>query len=183
VVVRPETVIGWHRKGLRLFWAWKSRRTATERPPKDMEIRKLVVQMANANSTWGAPRIHGELLKLGIVVSERTVSRYMPPQRRRPPSQTWRTFLKNHVDSLVAVDFFVVPTATFRILYGFVVLELKRRRVIHFNVTANPTAEWTALQIRQAFPWDTAPRCLQRDRDSIFSRRFRELVANMSIDG
>jgi transposase InsO family protein len=182
VVVRPETVIGWHRKGFRLFWTWKSGRTATGRPAKDAEIRKLVVQMANANSTWGAPRIHGELLKLGIVVSERTVSRYMPPQQRRPPSQTWRTFLKNHVDSLVAVDFFVVPTATFRILYGFVVMGLKRRRVIHVNVTANPTAEWTALQIRQAFPWDTAPRYLQRDHDSIFSRRFRVLVATMNID-
>ena len=99
-------------------WTWKSRRKATGRPAKDAEIRKLIVQMANANPTWGAPRIHGELLKLGFVVSQRTVSRYLPPKQRRPPSQTWRTFVKNHVDSLVAVDFFVVPTATFRVLYG-----------------------------------------------------------------
>jgi len=131
-VVQPQTVIRWHRQGFRAFWNWKSRRGRTGRPPVDSEIAKLVRTMALANPLWGAPRIHGELLKLGLDVSQRTVGRLMP-RRAKPPSQTWRTFLENHVADLVSVDFFVVPTAMFRVLYVFVVLLHHRRRVVHFN--------------------------------------------------
>jgi transposase InsO family protein len=136
--------------------------------------------MALANPLWGAPRIHGELLKLGFDVSQRTVARLMP-RRPKPPSQTWRTFLQNHVADLVSVDFFVVPAATFRILYVFVVLLHHRRRVVHFNVTDSPTAAWTAQQIVEAFPDDSAPRYLLRDRDSIYGGGFRRRVEGMCI--
>jgi putative transposase len=129
----------------------------------------------------GAPRIHGELLKLGIEISERTVSNLMPRRDRKPPSQTWRTFLKNHMDSIVSIDFFTVPTATFRVLFALVVLSHSRRRVVHFNVTTNPTAEWTAQQIVEAFPWDTAPKYLLRDRDSVCGSHFRKRLKNMGI--
>src|SRR3989454_94732 len=155
-VVQPQTVIRWHRQGFRAFWNWKSRRGRTGRPPVDSELAKLVRTMALANPLWGAPRIHGELLKLGLDVSQRTVGRLMP-RRAKPPSQTWRTFLENHVADLVSVDFFVVPTATFRVLYVFVVLLHHRRRVVHFNVTDSPTAAWTAQQVVEAFPHDSAP--------------------------
>jgi len=150
-VVRPETVIRWHRQGFRAFWNWKSRRGRTGRPPVDWEVAKLVRTMALANPLWGAPRIHGELLKLGLNISQRTVGRLMP-RRAKPPSQTWRTFLQNHVADLVSVDFFVVPTVTFRVLYVFVVLLHHRRKVVHFNVSDSPTAAWTAQQITEAFP-------------------------------
>jgi hypothetical protein len=123
--------------------------------------------MAEANPLWGALRIHGELLKLGIDVSERTVSNLMPRRKPRPPSQTWRTFLKNHMINMVSIDFFTVPTATFRILFVLVILSHSRRKVVYFNVTSNPTPKWTAQQIVNAFPWDTAPKYLLRDRDSI----------------
>ena len=136
-VVRPETVIRWHRQGFRVFWTWKSRRGRTGRPPVGSELANLIRTMALANPLWGAPRIHGELLKLGLDISERTVARLMP-RRPRPPSQTWRTFLQNHLADLVSVDFFVVPTATFRVLYVFVVLLHHRRQVVHFNVTDSP---------------------------------------------
>src|SRR5882724_3076292 len=138
-VVRPETVIRWHRQGFRAFWNWKSRRGRTGRPPVDWEVAKLVRTMALANPLWGAPRIHGELLKLGLNISQRTVGRLMP-RRAKPPSQTWRIFLQNHVADLVSVDFFVVPTVTFRVLYVFVVLLHHRRKVVHFNVSDSPTA-------------------------------------------
>src|SRR3989440_1515199 len=177
-VVQPQTVIRWHRQGFRVFWNWKSRRGRTARPPVDLEIAKLVRPMAFANSLWGAPRIHGELLKLGLDVSQRTVGR---PRRAKPPSQTWRTFLENHVADLVSVDFFVVPTVTFRILYVFVVLLHHRRRVVHFNVTDSPTAAWTAQQIVEAFPDASAPRYLLRDRDSIYGGEFRRRVKGMCI--
>ncbi len=165
-VVRPETVIRWHRQGFRAFWTWKSRSGRTGRPSVGSEVAKLVRTMALANPLWGAPRIHGELLKLGFDVSQRTVARLMP-RRPKPPSQTWRTFLQNHVLDLVSVDFFVVPTATFRLLYVFVVLLQHRRKVVHFNVTDSPTAAWTAQQIVEAFPDDSAPHYLLRDRDGI----------------
>jgi transposase InsO family protein len=129
---------------------------------------------------WGAPRLHAELLKLGIDVSQATVARYMV-KHRKPPSQTWRTFLENHVKQLMSVDFFVVPTIDFKILFVFLVLAHERRRVIHFNVTQHPTAEWTATQIAQAFPWDTAPRYLLRDRDCVYGDAFRRQTANMLI--
>ena len=179
-VVRPETVIRWHRQGFRAFWNWKSRRGRTGRPPVDCEVAKLVRTMALANPLWGAPRIHGELLKLGLNISQRTVGRLMP-RRAKPPSQTWRTFLQNHVADLVSVDFFVAPTVTFRVLYVFVVLLHHRRQVVHFNVTDSPTVAWTAQQLVEAFPDDSAPRYLLRDRDCIYGGEFRRRVKGMLI--
>jgi len=152
-VVRPQTVIRWHRQGFRAFWTWKSRRGRVGRPRVISELAELVRTMALANPLWGSPRIHGELLKLGFELSQRTVARLMP-RRPKPPSQSWRTFLQNHLADLVSVDFFVVPTATFRVLYVFVVQLHHRRRVVHFNVTDSPTAAWTAQQIVEAFPDD-----------------------------
>jgi putative transposase len=136
--------------------------------------------MCISNPTWGAPRVHGELLKLRINVSQSTVSKYMV-RHRKPPSQSWRTFLENHVKQLVSVDFFVVPTIDFWLLFVFLVMAQDRGRVLHFNVTEHPTAEWTAAQLGQAFPWDTAPRCLLRDRDQIYGYAFRILTADMQI--
>ncbi len=136
--------------------------------------------MSRANPLWGAPRIHGELLKLGIEISQTTVAKYMP-RRRQPPSQTWRAFLDNHLHDLVAVDFFTVLSATFHILFVFVVLAHDRRRVLHFNVTEHPTAEWTAQQIIEAFPWDTAPRYLLHDRDAVYGVHFQRRVAGLEI--
>ena len=136
--------------------------------------------MSTANPLWGAPRIHGELLKLGIQISQATVAKYMVRQRK-PPSQTWRTFLENHVQQLVAIDFLVVPTVNFRLLFVFVVLAHQRRHAIHFNVTTHPTADWTGRQIAQAFPWDSAPRYLLHDRDCIYGAAFRQRVGEMGI--
>src|SRR5215468_7244783 len=153
LVVKPETVIAWHRRGFRWYWRRKSRQGEPGRPAIDWEVRELIRKMSLANPLWGAPRIHGELLKLGIEVSQATVAKYMVRQPR-PPSQTWRTFLHNHVKDLVATDFFVVPTLSFRVLFVFVALAHHRRRLLHFNVTAHPTSEWTAQQIAEAFPWD-----------------------------
>ncbi len=180
VIVKPETVIRWHRRGFRLYWTWKSRHARPGRPEIALEVRDLIRKMSVANPLWGAPRIHGELLKLGINLSQATVAKYMA-RPRKPPSQTWYTFLNNHVRDLVAVDFFTVPTICFRVLFVFVVLAHHRRRHIHFNVTANPSAEWVAQQIVQAFPWDTAPRYLIRDRDTIYGEDFRQRVQAMGI--
>ena len=180
VIVKPATVIAWQRKGFRLYWRWKSRAEKSGRPCISREIRELVRQMSIANPLWGALRIHGELLKLGIQVSQATVAKYMVRQRK-PPSQTWRTFLENHVQQLVAIDFLVVPTVSFRILYVFIVLAHHRRHAIHFNVTAHPTAEWTARQIGEAFPWDSAPCYLLHDRDCIYGASFHQRVAEMGI--
>ena len=142
-IVKPETVISWHRKGFRLYWAWKSGRGTSGRPEVSEEVGDLVRKMSKANPFWGAPRIHGELLKIGIEVSQATVAKYMGRQPK-PPSQTWRTFLENHVQQWVSTDFFVVPTVTFRVLYVFIVLAHDRRRLLHFNVSAHPTSEWMA---------------------------------------
>ena len=180
VLVKPDTVIAWHRKGFRLYWSWKSRSGHVGRPGTSQEIRSLIREMSLRNVLWGAPRLHGESLKLGIEVSQATVAKYMV-KHRKPPSQTWRTFLENHVKQLVSVDFFVVPTVSFTVLYVFLVLAHERRRVVHFNVTEHPTAEWTAAQLMQAFPWDTAPRYLLRDRDRIYGNAFRTQAANMAI--
>ena len=166
VIVKPETVIAWHRRGFRLWWAWKSRRRVG-RPTVPADVRLLIRTMAQANPRWGAPRIHGELLKLGITISQATVAKYIG-RRRPPPSQTWRTFLRNHVGQIVAADFFVVPTATYRLLFVLVLLAHDRRRIRHIAVTAHPTAAWTAQQMREAFPWDEAPRYLIHDRDHAF---------------
>ena len=144
------------------------------------EVRELIRTMSRENPLWGAPKIHGELLKLGIEIGETSVSKYMV-RRRRPPSQTWRTFLENHVKSMVSVDFFTVPTIRFQILYVFLVLAHERRRIVHFAVTAHPTAEWTAQQMREAFPWESAPRYLLRDRDRIFGKDFVDQVKAMGI--
>jgi transposase InsO family protein len=181
LIVKPDTVIGWHRKGFRLFWTKLSRRKIGGRPSATSQITALIKQMTQANPLWGAPRIHGELLKLGIDISERTVSRLMP-KNRKPPSQTWRTFLDNHFRELVSIDFLTVPTATFRVLYVLVVLAHDRRRVVHFNVTEHPTAAWTAQQMIEAFPEETAPRFLLRDRDQIYGEEFRRRVAGMRIE-
>jgi putative transposase len=170
-LVKPETVIRWHRTGFKLVWNWKSRRNGLGRPPVSREVRALIRRMAGANPLWGAPRIHGELQKLGVEISQAAVSKYMV-RHRRPPTQTWRTFLDNHLRSLVAVDFFTVPTVTFKVLFVFVVLAHHRRRVVHFNVSASPTAHWTGQQLVEAFPWETAPRYLLRDRDGLYGVEF-----------
>jgi putative transposase len=163
-----------------LFWTGKIRRGQPGRPVLPKDIRDLIRSMSRENPLWGAPRIHSELLKLGMDVGETSVSKYLI-RRRRPPSQTWRTFLENHVTSMVSVDFFTVPTIPFQILYVFLVLAHDRRRILHFGVTTHPTAEWTAHQLREAFPWDSAPRYLLRDRDRIFGQEFVEQVKAMGI--
>ena len=150
VLVKPETVLAWHRRGFRLFWTWKSRHR-TGRPTVAPDVRALIREMSTANPLWGAPRIHGELQKLGISVSQSTVAKYMP-RRHAPPSQTWRTFLANHASQIMAADFFVVPTVTFRLLFVLVILAHDRRRIVHVAVTDHPTAAWTAQQLRNAFP-------------------------------
>jgi len=166
-IVKPETVLAWHRRGFRLFWTWKSRHR-TGRPAVTRDVRALIREMSTANPLWGAPRIHGELQKLGIAVSESTVAKYMR-QHPRPPSQRWRTFLANHVSQIMAADLFVVPTMTFWLLFVLVILAHDRRRIAHVAVTAHPTAAWTAQQLRNAFPENEAPRYLLHDRDSVFA--------------
>src|SRR3989442_1976822 len=180
VIVSPNTVLRWQRRRFREYWARLSARPAAGRQRVSRQIRALVVRMAQANPLWGAPRIHGELQKLGIDVAERTVSRLLP-KRRSPPSQTRRTFLTNHVRDLVAIDFFTVPTARLRVLFVFVVLAHDRRRLLHFNVTERPTAAWTAQQIVDAFPDDSAPSYLLRDRDSVYGHVFRQRVKGMGV--
>jgi hypothetical protein len=177
-IFKPETVIRWHRTGFRLYGRWKSRGLRLGRPQVPPEVQDLIRKMSLANPLWGAPRIHGELLKLGIPLSPAIVAKYMVHSRKRP-SQAWRAFLNNHVTPLASTDFFVVPTVTFRVLFVFVVLAHHRRRVIHFNVTAHPSSEWAARQIADAFPWDSAPRYLRRDRDSIDGDSFRQIVREM----
>ena len=179
-IVKPETVIAWHRAGFRLFWTWKVRHGQPGRPAISREVRDLIRKMCRQNPSWGAPRIHGELLKLGIDIAESSVSKYMV-RCRKPPSQTWRTFLENHAQQLVSIDFFTVPTIRFQVLYVFLVLAHDRRRILHFNVTAHPTTEWTGQQLREAFPYDQLPRYLLRDRDAIFGMEFREQVRDMGI--
>jgi transposase InsO family protein len=173
VVVRPATVVAWHRRGFAWYWARRSRRNG--RPPVGVDVRRLVREMAAMNPLWGAPRIHGELLKLGFAVSERTVSRLMP-RRRKPPSQTWRTFLENHLGSTVAVDFFAVPTVTCRILFVFIVLAHDRRRIVHVDVTPHPTSAWTRQQLREAFPNQANARFLLHDGDTTFDAAFGRSV-------
>jgi putative transposase len=179
--LHPDTVVRWHREGFKHYWTWKSRRQRVGRPPVDKEIRKLIRQMQSANIGWGAPRIHGELLKLGIDISQAAVSKYMVRQQK-PPSQTWRTFLENHADCIAGIDFFTVPTATFRILYVFIVLCHDRRHIVHFNVTAHPTARWTAQQLVEAFPFESAPRYLLRDRDAIYGEKVRRWIKSLCIE-
>ncbi|MBU8871327.1 MAG: DDE-type integrase/transposase/recombinase, partial [Gemmatimonadales bacterium] len=168
-IVQPDTVIRWHRKGWRLYWRWRSK-PGKGRPKVSVEIRTLISRMSQENYMWGSPRIHGELLKLGYDICESTIAKYMV-SRTGPSSQTWRTFMRNHMADMVAIDFFTVHTATFKTLYVFLILSLNRRRVIHFNITSNPSADWTSMQLIQAFPFDSAPRYLIRDRDGIYGQQ------------
>jgi transposase InsO family protein len=167
VIVKPETVVAWHRQGFRLFWTWRSRQRFG-RPPVASDVRMLIRTMAQANLLWGAPRIHGELIKLGVAVSQATVATYLGRRDAPPPSHTWKTFLANHLQQIVAADFFVVPTATCRLLFVLVILAHERRRIVHVAVTDHPTAAWTAQQLREAFRWNDVPRYLVHDRDSAF---------------
>ena len=181
IIVQPATVIRWHRQGFKLYWRWKSPNGRPGRPPIEREIRDLIRCMSRENPTWGAPRILSEMLLLGYHVAEGTVAKYMV-RSRKPPSQTWRTFLDNHVRDIAACDFFTLPTATFRVLYVFIVLRHDRRHVVHFDVTTDPSAEWTAQQVVNAFPFDEAPRFLIRDRDGIYGDYFTKRVESMGID-
>lgn len=178
-IIRPETVIGWHRAGFRAWWRWKSRNRGG-RPKVDRELRDLVHRMCNENPLWGAPRIHGELLKLGFAVAQSTVPRHMI-RGQRPPSQGWKTFLRNQAHGIAAVDFLVVPTLTFERLCAFIVLGIGRRCILRIDVTANPTAEWLARQMTEAFPWDTAPQYLIRDNDGAYGEVFRRRLRSMGI--
>jgi putative transposase len=180
-VFKADTLVRWHRKGFRLYWTLKSRRLRGGRPPVAPEVRELIRRMSRENVGWGAPRIHGELRMLGIDISQTTVAKYVI-HRRKPPSQTWRTFLDNHLGELVSIDFFTVPTVTFRILYVFLVLKHDRRQVVHLNVTEHPTAQWTAQQLVEAFPWDETPRYLLRDRDNVYGARYRRRVHSLGIE-
>ena len=180
IIVKPATVIAWHRKGFRLYWTWKSRvRLGRHHIPR--ETRDLIRQMSIANPLWGAPRIHGELLKLGIDIAQSTVAKYMV-RKPKPPSQTWKTFLTNHLKDTVSTDFLVVPTVSFRLLFVFLVLSHERRRLIHFGITYHPTAEWTSQQLVQAFPWDSAPRFLLRDRDGSYAQVFSQTSIALGIE-
>src|SRR5215472_12979055 len=168
VLVKPGTVVGWQRAGFRLYWRWRSRPRGG-RPKIDAEVRALIRRLANENASWGAPRIHGELLKLGFAVSERTVARYLARlQRRGDPGKSWLSFLQKHRERIVALDFFTVPTVTFQLLYCFFVIEHGRRKILHFNVTQHPTAEWVVQQLREAFPEAVPYRYVILDRDSMF---------------
>ena len=176
-IMRPETLVRWHRAGFRRYWRWKSRRRGG-RPPVETELRALIRRMSTENQLWGAPRIHGELLKLGFEVAQSSVAKYIV-KRRVPPSQGWRTFLRNHAPDIAAMDLFVVPTIGFDLLYAFVIVRLDRRDLVWINVTTNPTAEWVARQITEAFPWDMAPGYMIRDRDRVYgtvvTRRLRAM--------
>jgi transposase InsO family protein len=165
-IVQPETLVRWHRAGFRCYWRWKSRPRGG-RPLIEADLRALIRKMSIKNPLWGAPRIHGELLKLGFEVAQSSVAKYMVKQHR-PPSQGWRTFLRNHAPDIAAMDLFVVPTIGFDLLYAFIIVRLDRRDLVWINVTTNPTAEWIARQLTEAFPWDAAPRYLIRDRDRIY---------------
>src|SRR6195256_5985407 len=174
-IIQPDTLVRWHQAGFRRYWRWKSR-TRGGRPQIETELRVLIRRISVENPFWGAPRIHGELLKLGFELAQSSVAKYMV-KHRGPPSQGWRTFLRNHAPDIAAMDLFVVPTIGFRILYGFVIVRLDRRDLVWINVTTHPTAEWVARQITEAFPWEMAPRYMIRDRDRIYgivvTRRLR----------
>src|SRR6266699_1626190 len=176
-IIRPETLVRWHRAGFRRYWRWKSR-SLGGRPQIDADLRALIRRISIENALWGAPHIHGELLKLGFAVAQSTVAKYMT-QRPDPSSQDWGTFLRNHAPNIAAMDLFVVPTIGFNLLYGLVIVRLARRDLVWINVTPHPTAEWIARQITEAFPWNEAPRHLIRDRDQVYGaaapRRLRAM--------
>ncbi len=178
-LVRPETIVRWHRQGFRAYWRWRSR-SGPGRPKIDKEVRDLIRQISIANPLWGAPRIHGELMKLGIDVAQSTIAKYMV-KGRHPSGQSWRTFLRNHADGIASVDLFVVPTITFKLLFAFVVLRHRRRELVSFGVTAHPTAEWLARQVTEAFPWETTPEYVIRDRDGSYGAPFKRRLRSMGI--
>lgn len=179
--VQPRTVIAWQKKRFRDYWRRLSESGKPGRPTISKEVRELIEDMWCCNPTWGSPRIVGELHKIGIDVAKSTVEAYRP-RNRKPSSPTWRVFLNNHIQDIVACDFFTVPTVDFRVLFVFIMLAHDRRRIVHFNITEHPTTHWTAQQIVEAFPWATAPRYLLRDRDSIYGAAFQNRVGNLGIE-
>jgi putative transposase len=181
VFVQPRTVIAWQQQRVRDHWRRLSEQGTPGRPAVAKEIRALIQDMWQANPTWGSPRIVGELHKLGIDVAKSTVETYRV-RPRQSPSPTWKTFLHNHVKDLIALDFFVVPTVTHKVLFVLLILAHERRRVVHFNITEHPTAQWTAQQVVEAFPWDEAPRYLLRDRDHTYGTSFQQRVQHMGIE-
>jgi len=181
IFVQPATVLAWQRKRFREHWARLSRTGPPGRPAIGKELRELIREISAANPRWGSPRILGELRKLGIAVAKSTVEKYRV-RTRRPSSPSWRAFLKNHVTELVALDFFTVPTVGFKVLFVLIVLAHARRRILHFNVTEHPTAQWTAQQLVEAFPWDTAPKYLLRDRDAVYGEGFQRRVTSLGMD-
>ena len=178
-IIRPETLMRWHRAGFRAYWRWKCRPRGG-RPTTPGDIRRLIREMSVANPLWGAPRIHGELLKLGIDVGQTTVAKYMA-RRRMPPSQGWKTFLRNHADGIASMDLFLVPTISFRLLYGFLILRHSRRELLWLGVTAHPSAEWIARQLTEACGWHQAPRYILRDRDRVYGGIFAQRLRAMGI--
>jgi hypothetical protein len=178
-ILKPETVIRWHRAGFRSFWRWKSR-CRSGGPKVSLVIRQLIREMSLANPLWGAPRIHGELLKLGVDVGQTSVAKYMT-RHRRPPSQGWKTFLRNHADGITSIDLFVVPTISFRLLYGLLILRHGRRQMLWLGVTAHPTAEWIAWQLTEACGWGPAPKYIIRDRDRLYGELFIRRLRAMGI--
>ena len=178
-IIKPDTVMRWHRAGFRAYWRWKSR-SRGGRPTVPLEIRQLIRDMSLANPLWGGPRVHGELLKLGIDVGQTSVAKYMA-RRRGPPCQGWKTFVRNHADGIVAMDLFVVPTISFRLLYGLLILRHDRRRILWIGATAHPTADWIARQLVEACGWEQAPRHIVRDRDSVYGEVFIRRVGAMGI--
>jgi putative transposase len=180
VIVKPETVIQWHRQGFRLYWRWKSR-GRPGRPTIPRKLQALIRRIAAENPLWGVPRIQSELRLLGHDLAESTVAKYVP-KPRKPPSQTWRTFLKNHANSLAAIDFFTVPTVMFRNLYVFLVLRHDRRRIVHFAVTEQPHAAWVAQQLREAFPFEEGPKYLIRDKDGVYGAETSQCLKSLGIE-
>src|SRR6266513_2986462 len=178
-IIRPETLMRWHRAGFRAYWRWKSRPHGG-RPTTPGDIRRLIREMSVANPLWGAPRIHGELLKLGIDVGQTTVAKYMA-RRRMPPSPGWKTFLRNHADGIASMDLFLVPTISFRLLYGLLILQHSRRKLVWLAVTAHPSAEWLARQLTEAYGWQQAPRYIIRDRDRVYGHAFLRRLRAMGI--
>src|SRR5262249_42328218 len=178
-ILKPQTVVRWHRAGFRAYWRWKSRPRGG-RPKTPADIRQLIRDMSVANPLWGAPRIHGELLKLGIDVGQTTVAKYMA-RRRQPPSQGWKTFLRNHADGIASMDLFVVPTISFRLLYGFLILQHSRRELLWLGVTARPSAHWIARQLTEAYGWQQTPRYIVRDRDCVYGAVVIERLRAMGI--
>jgi putative transposase len=183
IVVTPETVVRWHRAGFRLYWKLISKvRRPIGRRQIPKEVRELIFRMVAENPTWGAPRIHGELLMLGFDISERTISRWMKRAPRDPePAKRWLTLLRNHREAIAAMDFFTVPTLRFSVLYGFFVISHDRRQILHFNVTKHPTSLWIVQQLREAFPFESGPRFLIFDRDGKYGVEVPAVVRSLKI--